>query len=55
MSPRPPLAIATLSRARAGRPPAVKRLGIAVPYMAVVAAGGANVAFTRLPEMQVRG
>ena len=33
-------------------PPAVKRLGIAVPYVAVVAAGGANVAFTRLPEMQ---
>ena len=33
-------------------PPAVKRLGIAVPYMAVVAAGGANVAFTRMPEMQ---
>ena len=33
-------------------PPAVKRLGIAVPYAAVVLAGGANVAFTRLPEMQ---
>ena len=32
-------------------PPAVKRLGIAVPYAAVVCAGGANVAFTRLPEM----
>ena len=30
----------------------MKRLGIAVPYVAVVAAGGANVAFTRLPEMQ---
>ena len=27
-------------------------MGIAVPYMAVVSAGGANVAFTRLPEMQ---
>ena len=33
-------------------PPAVKRLGIAVPYAAVVCAGGANVAFTRMPEMQ---
>lgn len=33
-------------------PPVVKRLGIAVPYVAVVLAGGANVAFTRLPEMQ---
>ena len=33
-------------------PPAVKKLGIAVPYAAVVCAGGANVAFTRLPEMQ---
>jgi len=33
-------------------PPWVKRLGIAVPYAAVVAAGGANVAFTRMPEMQ---
>jgi len=33
-------------------PPWVRRLGIAVPYAAVVAAGGANVAFTRLPEMQ---
>ncbi|KAL1511174.1 hypothetical protein AB1Y20_005990 [Prymnesium parvum] len=30
----------------------VKRLGIAVPYMAVVTAGASNVAFTRLPEMQ---
>ena len=33
-------------------PPWVKRLSIAVPYAAVVAAGSANVAFTRLPEMQ---
>ena len=33
-------------------PPWVKRLGIAVPYMAVVAAGASNVGFTRLPEMQ---
>ena len=33
-------------------PPWVKRLGIAVPYAAVVSAGAANVAFTRLPEMQ---
>ena len=33
-------------------PPWVKRLGIAVPYAAVVAAGASNVAFTRLPEMQ---
>ena len=33
-------------------PPWAKRLGIAVPYAAVVAAGSANVAFTRLPEMQ---
>lgn len=33
-------------------PPWVKRLGIAVPYAAVVAAGSANVAFTRMPEMQ---
>jgi len=32
--------------------PTIKRLGIAVPYMAVVSAGAANVAFTRLPEMQ---
>lgn len=33
-------------------PPWVKRLGIAVPYTAVVSAGAANVAFTRWPEMQ---
>ena len=33
-------------------PPWVKRLGIAVPYAAVVSAGAANVAFTRMPEMQ---
>ncbi len=33
-------------------PPAVKRLGLAVPYAAVVTAGGANTAFTRLPEMR---
>lgn len=33
-------------------PPVVKRLGIAVPYAAVVTAGAANVAFTRMPEMQ---
>jgi tricarboxylate carrier len=32
--------------------PGIKRLGIAVPYMAVVSAGAANVGFTRLPEMQ---
>eukprot|EP00316_Scyphosphaera_apsteinii_P024242 CAMPEP_0119333994 /NCGR_PEP_ID=MMETSP1333-20130426/86425_1 /TAXON_ID=418940 /ORGANISM="Scyphosphaera apsteinii, Strain RCC1455" /LENGTH=320 /DNA_ID=CAMNT_0007344199 /DNA_START=55 /DNA_END=1017 /DNA_ORIENTATION=- len=32
-------------------PPWVRRLGIAVPYAAVVAAGASNVAFTRLPEM----
>ena len=30
----------------------VKALGIAVPYAAVVSAGAANVAFTRMPEMQ---
>eukprot|EP00966_Prymnesium_polylepis_P096550 2236985-Prymnesium_polylepis.1 len=36
----------------ASGPPWVKRLGIAVPYMAVVAAGASNVAFTRLPEMR---
>lgn len=33
-------------------PPWVKRLGIVVPYAAVVTAGSCNVAFTRLPEMQ---
>mmetsp|Transcript_535 Transcript_535/g.1505 ORF Transcript_535/g.1505 Transcript_535/m.1505 type:complete len:356 (-) Transcript_535:161-1228(-) len=33
-------------------PPWIKRLGIAVPYVAVVSAGAANVGFTRLPEMQ---
>lgn len=33
-------------------PPWVRRLRIAVPYAAVVSAGSANVAFTRLPEMQ---
>ena len=33
-------------------PPWVKRLGIAVPYAAVVSAGAANVAFTRMPELQ---
>ena len=33
-------------------PPWVKRLGIAVPYAAVVSAGASNLAFTRLPEMQ---
>ena len=33
-------------------PPWVKRLGIAVPYAAVVGAGAAFVAFTRLPEMR---
>ena len=33
-------------------PPWVKRLGIAVPYAAVVSAGAANVAFTRMPEIQ---
>ena len=33
-------------------PPWVRRLSIAVPYAAVVAAGSSNVAFTRLPEMQ---
>jgi len=33
-------------------PPWVKRLGIAIPYAAVVASGGVNVAFTRLPEMR---
>ena len=33
-------------------PPWVKRLGIAVPYAAVVSAGAANVAFTRMPEMR---
>ena len=32
--------------------PGIKRLGVAVPYAAVVAAGVANVAFTRLPEMR---
>lgn len=36
---------------RAG-PPWVKRLGIAVPYAAVVTSGGVNVAFTRMPEMR---
>jgi len=36
----------------ANGPPWVKRLGIAVPYAAVVSAGAANVAFTRMPEMQ---
>jgi len=36
----------------ASGPPAVKKLGIAVPYAAVVCAGGANVAFTRMPEVQ---
>lgn len=36
----------------ASGPPWVKRLGIAVPYAAVVSAGAANVAFTRMPEMQ---
>jgi len=33
-------------------PPWAKRLSLAVPYAAVVTAGGANVAFTRLPEMR---
>ena len=33
-------------------PPWVKRLGIAVPYAAVVTAGATNVAFTRMPEMR---
>lgn len=33
-------------------PPWVKRLGIAVPYAAVVTAGSTNVAFTRMPEMR---
>ena len=33
-------------------PPWVRRLSIAVPYAAVVTAGAANVAFTRLPEMR---
>jgi sideroflexin-5 len=33
-------------------PPWVRRLKIAVPYAAVVTAGAANVAFTRLPEMR---
>jgi hypothetical protein len=33
-------------------PPWVRRLGLAVPYAAVVSAGAANVAFTRLPELQ---
>jgi tricarboxylate carrier len=32
-------------------PPVVKRLGLAVPYVAVVAAGAGNVAFTRWPEV----
>jgi len=32
-------------------PPWVKRLGVAVPYAAVVASGGVNVAFTRMPEI----
>lgn len=45
------IALGTRKLIEAG-PPAVKRLGIAVPYFAVVCAGGANVAFTRLPEMQ---
>ena len=35
----------------ASGPPWVKRLGIAVPYAAVVSAGAANVAFTRMPEI----
>ena len=33
-------------------PPWVKRLGMAVPYAAVVSAGAANVAFTRMPELR---
>ena len=33
-------------------PPSIAKLGIAVPYAAVVCAGAANVGFTRLPEMQ---
>jgi len=33
-------------------PPWVKRLGLFVPYAAVVSAGTANLAFTRLPEMR---
>ena len=33
-------------------PPWVKRLSLAVPYLAVVSAGSANLAFTRWPEMR---
>lgn len=33
-------------------PPWIKRLGILVPYTAVVAAGAANLALTRLPEIR---
>ena len=33
-------------------PPWVKRLGIAVPYAAVVSAGASNVVLSRLPEIQ---
>jgi tricarboxylate carrier len=40
------------SKLIAAGPPWVKRLRIAVPYAAVVTAGAANVAFTRMPEMQ---
>lgn len=33
-------------------PPAVKRMGLAVPYFAVITAGCSNVAFTRMEEMK---
>lgn len=33
-------------------PPIIKRLGLAVPYLAVISAGGTNVAMSRMPEMQ---
>ena len=32
-------------------PSFIKRLGVAVPYVAVVTAGAGNVAFTRWPEV----
>lgn len=45
------IAVGTRKLVQAG-PPWVKRLSIAVPYAAVVTAGSANVAFTRLPELR---